>query len=127
MGGENSRKPESMQGSWAGDAGWDYSLKTYFPPGDLNIKGQDMPRLVPKAAHRPAGASPGVTGQSCQGNWHLLCLGAKEKPLMRSLCQQQEPGLSHCRPTGKGWGYISPHLGTLLLLRISRNRLVRGC
>lgn len=89
-------------------------LKPAFLPGAQTFKGQDVLRLVPAAAHGPAGASPGVSAQSCQGSWHLLCLGAKERPLMRSLCELQEPGPSHCWTAEKGWGHISPQLGTLL-------------
>lgn len=58
----------------------------------------------------------------------LLCLGANERPLMRSLCQQQEPDPRHCQPAGKGQGCIPPQVGTpCWALKISWDRLMRGC
>lgn len=102
-------------------------LKPAFLPGAQTFKGQDVLRLVPAAAHGPAGASPGVSAQSCQGSWHLLCLGAKERPLMRSLCELQEPGPSHCWTAEKGWGHISPQLGTLLAHQDILKQAGEGC
>lgn len=38
---------------------------------------------------------PRVLAQGWRGSWHVLCLGAPARPLMKSLCQG--PGPTHCR------------------------------
>lgn len=115
MGGENPHRPVSpRQRSKARDAGWDRSAKPCFSPRRPDFERPGCAQAGPKGCSWTCWGKPGVSAQSCQGRWHFLCLGANERPLMRSLCHQQEPGPSHCQPTGKGRGCIPPQLGTLL-------------
>lgn len=95
VGGENPHKPQSPR---QGRVGWGHRLG--LEPQNLLssqetrlFKGQDMPRLVPVAAHGPAGASPGVSARTELWGRGELALALpwvprrRERPVVRPLCQ----------------------------------------
>lgn len=107
-------KPASpWQGRQAGGAGWDCSPKTCFPPRRPDFQRPGYAQAGPKGCSltcwgKPSGQRPELSGEL------VPCLGANERPLMRRLCQQREPGPSHCQLAGKAQARIPPQSGPLV-------------
>lgn len=97
----------------AGGAGWDCSPKTCFPPRRPDFQRPGYAQAGPKGCSLTCWGKPG--GQRPELSGELVpCLGANERPLMRYLCQQREPGPSHCQLAGKAQARIPPQSGPLV-------------
>lgn len=109
-----AHKPASpWQGRKAGGAGWDRSPKTCFPPRRPDFQRPGYAQAGPKGCSLTCWGKPG--GQRPELSGELVpCLGANERHLMRCLCQQREPGPSHCQLAGKAQARIPPQSGPLV-------------
>lgn len=110
VGGENPHKPASpWQGRKAENAGWDCSPKNLLFSQETRLsKARICLGWSQRLLTDLLGQCPELSGEL------VFYLGANKSPLMRSLCQQLEPGSSHCQPAAKAQGCIPLQLGSLL-------------